>query len=423
MKPLAFANRCLSSLALLIIGATLTAAGQDAGALPSDALFNPDVLQRVDLRIHSADWEKLKQNFQENTYYPADFVWNGQVADNAGIRSRGSGSRSPTKPGLRVDFDYYRAEQSFLSLKSVVLDNLTQDHSGIHETVAMRVFARLGVPAPRETHVRLYVRDEYIGVYAIVESIDKQFLARVFGSIAEDTQNDGHLYEYNWVDPWTFGYFGSDLAPYALRFDPKTHEKDSDAAKFGPIENLVRLVNDLPIEMYNSALNEHLDLHAFMRYLAAQNFVGQNDGFLGYEGVNNFYFYRRENSAQHVFIAWDEDLAFWGPEYPIGFRVQDNVLTRKAMQIPELRNAYYAGLSDAMRLTDEPTGPEGLKWLEYEIKRQSAMIHDAMRDDPSKPYSIEEHEAAQAHMISFAQNRSRYLSEQMGTSQPSRRRP
>ena len=35
-----------------------------------------------------------------------------------------------------------------------------------------------------------------------------------------------------------------------------------------------------------------------------------------------------------------------------------------------------------MKLTDEPTGPEGLTWLEYEIKRQSAMIHDAMRDDP-----------------------------------------
>ena len=89
--------------------------------------------------------------------------------------------------------------------------------------------------------------------------------------------------------------------------------------------------------MYNSVLNEHLDLHAFMRYVAAQNFVGQNDGFLGYEGMNNFYFYRLENSSQHVFIAWDEDNAFWGPEYPIDMRQQDNVLTRKAMQVPELR--------------------------------------------------------------------------------------
>ena len=76
--------------------------------------------------------------------------------------------------------------------------------------------------------------------------------------------------------------------------------------------------------------------------------------------MNNFYFYRLENSAQHVFIAWDEDNAFWGPSSRSTMRHEDNVLMRKAMQIPELRDAYYNGLADAMRLADEPTGPDGL---------------------------------------------------------------
>lgn len=53
---------------------------------------------------------------------------------NAGIRSRGRGSRSGTKPGLRVDFDRYASDQTFLGLKSFILDNLTQDPSGVHET-------------------------------------------------------------------------------------------------------------------------------------------------------------------------------------------------------------------------------------------------------------------------------------------------
>src|SRR5688572_30472169 len=82
--------------------------------LPSEALFNPDVVQRIDLRLHSADWEKLKQNFQQNTYYPADFVFNGATVLNTGIRSRGLGSRSATKPGLRVDFDRYSVDGTFL---------------------------------------------------------------------------------------------------------------------------------------------------------------------------------------------------------------------------------------------------------------------------------------------------------------------
>ena len=113
-----------------------------AAAQTQDDFFNPEVLQRVELWMHEADWAKLKAAFQENTYYPADMTWNGMTVRNVGIRSRGLGSRSSTKPGLRVDFDRYSNGQQFLGLKSFVLDNLTQDFSGIKETVAMRFFTR-----------------------------------------------------------------------------------------------------------------------------------------------------------------------------------------------------------------------------------------------------------------------------------------
>ncbi len=167
-------------------------------AQTSDDFFNPEVLQRVELWMNSKDWEKLKQNFEENTYYPADVVWGGQTVRNVGIRSRGLGSRSATKPGLRVDMDRYATDQTFLGLKSFVLDNLTQDASGVKETMTMRFFARLGIPASRETHTRLYVNGEYAGLYALIESVDKTMLARVYGKIGDDTQNDGYLFEYKY---------------------------------------------------------------------------------------------------------------------------------------------------------------------------------------------------------------------------------
>ena len=393
----------------LLIALAVAFATPAFAQLPSDPLFDSAVVNRIDLRLNSSDWEKLKQNFQENTYYPADLVFNGQTVRNTGIRSRGLGSRSATKPGLRVDFDRYSTAQTFLGLKSVVLDNLTQDPSGVHETVAMKTFARLGVPAPREAHVKLYVNDTLIGLYAVVESIDKDFLARVFGSIGDDVQNDGYLYEFDYVDAWNFSYFGSDLNLYKARFDPKTNESKSDAELFGPIENLVRLANELPAEQYQPVLGEHLDLDAFMRYVAAQNFVGQNDGFLGYAGMNNFYFYRLEDSNKHVFLAWDEDNAFWGPDFPIRQRHDDNVLMRKAMQVPALSDAYYAMLDDAVRSTEEPTGPEGLTWFEYEVRRQLALIESAMSEDPSRPYSFNDFQNARNAMVLFARERSRYV--------------
>ena len=94
---------------------------------------------------------------------------------NAGIRVRGRTSRSPEKPALRIDFNRYVAEQEFLGLKSLALDNLWQDPSMIRERLAMLVFRRMGVPAPRESHagVRRPASREFVGVYGIVEVIDR----------------------------------------------------------------------------------------------------------------------------------------------------------------------------------------------------------------------------------------------------------
>ena len=65
-----------------------------------------------------------------------------------------------------------------------------------------------------------------------------------------------------------FGYLGADLEQYKLRFDAKTKENKSDAEKYGPIEELVRLVNEVSADQLVSGVGERLDLPAFMRYVA-----------------------------------------------------------------------------------------------------------------------------------------------------------
>lgn len=385
----------------LALGAT------PALAQTTDDFFNPEVLQRVDLWLNSKDWEKLKQNFEENTYYPADVTWNGQTVRNIGIRSRGLGSRSGTKPGLRVDMDRYASDQTFLGLKSFILDNLTQDASGVRETVTMRLFARLGIPAPREAHTRLYVNGSYAGLYALVESVDKTMLARVFGSIGDDTQNDGYLFEYNYVldAPWRFGYLGSDLEPYESYFDPKTHEDKSASKKWGPIEELVRLVNDTSTTLFEDTVNPRLDLAAFVRFVAAQNFVAENDGFLGYDGINNFYFYRLENRDQHVFIAWDDDNSFLQPDFPLNTRHDENELMRRVMALPAYRALYYADVGEAADSSAEVADGAAEGWLAAEIRRQLDLIASAMAADTLKPYSNAEHATARESMLAFASAR------------------
>lgn len=365
-------------------------------------LFSNAALQRIDLELHSADWAKLKENFQTNTYYPADFIWNGQTVRNVGIRSRGRGSRNANKPGLKVDFDQYAINQEFLGLKSLVLDNLTQDPSGIHETVSMRFYERLGIPTPRETHVRLYVRGEFIGVYALVESVDKNFLARIYGTIGEDTQNDGWLYEFVWQDDWRFTDLGTELAPYKLRFDATTHESRTDEEKFRPIQELVTLANQTPGERFVEVLGSRFDIPGFVRFVAAQSYLGDTDGFLGTFGVNNFYLYRLENQVKHVLIAWDTDNTFWGTTFPI--RPDDtNVLMQKLMRVPEYEALWYSELARANQLA------EADGWLEAEIAGHLQLIDGAMHEDVYKPYSNNSYEGAASLLRSFARERISYV--------------
>lgn len=396
-------------LALCAVVALLPATSR---AQTADDFFNPAAVQRIDLLVNSQDWAKLKENFQENTYYPADMRWNGLTARNVGIRSRGLGSRSATKPGLRVDFDRYASDQTFLGLKSFVLDNLTQDPSGVKESVTMRFYARMGIPAPRESFTRLYVNNELVGLYAVVEAVDKDLLARTFGEIDGNVQNDGYLFEYNYIvgAPWRFEYLGSDLVPYAERFEAKTKESKSDVEKWGPIEELVRVSNETPATALPAALDARLDIPAFVRYLAAQNFVAEPDGFTGYDGMNNFYFYRVEDGTRHVCIAWDEDNAFETPDFALTTRHDENVLVSKLLASPEWRAQYYAVLNEAAASAAQVDEGQTDGWLLAEMRRQLDLVAAPMREDTSKPYSNEEHAAAREKLLAFPTARITYVS-------------
>ncbi len=385
--------------ATLALVALLVAAPAPAQAQSADQLFASQALQRVDLYLHTSDWARLRNDVSSNTYYPADLKVNGETVRNAGIRSRGRGSRSGTKPGLRVDFDRYASGQTFLGLKSIVLDNLTQDPSGLHETVATAFYLRAGVPASREIHARLYVNEEYAGLYAIVESVDKDLLARVFGSIDGNVQNDGYLYEFKYQDDWRFTNLGSDLEPYKLRFDPKTNESKSDEDKYRPIEALIRLVNDTPAEGLKETIGGLLDIPAFIRYLAVQTFLAETDGFLGHFGVNNFYLYRLENQGLHTLIVWDADNAFWGPEYSLDLTWAQNTLVDKLMSVPEYSALYLAEVTRAVELA------EADGWLDTEIIRQAQRIDQAMKEDLLKPFSQETYEGSLGVMLGFVRSR------------------
>jgi len=212
---------------------------------PADAFFDDTVVHEIRLAVNSRDWQSLKDHFQENTYYPADFRWRDQVVRYVGIRSRGNGSRRPQKPSLRLDTNRYTAGQQFLGLKSFILRNNSQDPTNLRERLSMLFFRLMGVAgAEREAHARLFVNNEYAGLYTIVESPDKDFLERNFG------ERDGRLYNYQFDDaanlaglpPFVFQYLGSDPSLYVPSpFKPETQEDDPQGEV---LARFIQTIND-----------------------------------------------------------------------------------------------------------------------------------------------------------------------------------
>src|SRR5262249_34456320 len=105
-----FRSSCTALLLLLLLLCCFT----PVRAQTTNDLFDGDVLHEVRLEINPKDWQALKANPSSNTYYPANFKWRNVQVDNVGIRSRGGSTRNSIKPGLRIDFNQYEANQQFL---------------------------------------------------------------------------------------------------------------------------------------------------------------------------------------------------------------------------------------------------------------------------------------------------------------------
>jgi spore coat protein CotH len=384
-------------LAVAMCVPALRLSAQSAGAPAGvDALLDGSVLNDIWIHINARDWQDLHTHYQEGTYYPVDFEWQGVKLRNSGIRVRGNTTRNDHKPSFRIDFNRYIDGQDLFGLKAIVLNNAWHDASMVHDDLSMLVFRRMGIPAPRQAHVRLYVgaAREYAGVYVISEEVSKTFLTANFG------EDNGYLYEFHRQDGDNYGFQEQpDLGWYVPRFGPKTHETESVANLYMPVRSLVEAVNEARQDSLEDRLGDYLDVGTFITELAVQNFLAQTDGLVGGVGMNNFYLYRFAGKKLSMLIPWDQDNSFSRTDMPPSENMGTNVLTSKIWDEPKYRNTYLARLLDVADLVSSG-------WLEQEAARQYEQIRAAVYEDPLTPYSRDEFDRANAFVQQFARDRS-----------------
>ena len=409
----------LSLAFVLLLAVAAGIAGQSAPAppvpapLPSAQLFDDTVVHDIFVTVNSRDWQSLKDNYLDNTYYPANFRWRDQTVRNVGIRSRGHASRSPIKPSLRVDFNRHVSDGQFLGLSALVLRNNSQDPSGLRERISMLLFNRMGSPYAREAHARLYINNEFSGLYSLVEEPDGKMAQRLFNEDA------GNVYEftYNPGDPpYYLDDRGPDPAQYVpAPFEPKTHESDPHAEV---IAEFVRMINVDTDAVFQSTIASRVDVANMLRHMALEMFIGDLDGFHGQFGVNNFDVYRFANTNLLKFIPWDKIYAFAGePTLTIWHDLLDvpaekrNRLTMRVLGFADLKSqlldTLVAAANSAIQL--DPSNPlDSRGWMEREIEREYQQVRDASAVAPQDLalYSKAEFEQEVARLRDFARRRS-----------------
>lgn len=358
-----------------------------AAARAADPMFDQSRLHECKLELDPADWSALRANFQTNQYYAANLTVDGETVKQVGIRSRGAGSRSGEKPGLKLDFNKYVSGQEFHGYKSVVLDNVTQDPSMMRELLANSVFESVGIAAPQISFCRLTINTDFWGLYTLIESVSKPFLKARLG------EESGTLYDYEYTTDYRFGYLGDGLAPYSpVPFEPQTNENKLDTG----LADFIKAINQTPQSGYAAAMESYIDVKKFLTHVAVENACAEYDGVVGQFGLNNFYLYQYGNQKKFVFIPWDKDTSFQAAEWPVQQRMDSNEFTKRLMLDPAMKSYYE---SEVKRIASNFVTTA---FLTPRIDQFAGLIRASVAADTHKPFTLADFEAAVAGLKGIA---------------------
>ena len=123
---------------------------------------------------------------------------------------------------------------------------------------------------------------------------------------------------------------------------------------YAPLEEMIRTINESADDEFADAVGKHLDLGLFMKYLAVESFMVEWDGIVGFVGMNNFDLYRFRQRPVAVPSQGQGRVAGVARRLD-HVRLDTNVLVRRAMAVPALREAYLQRV--AANASPSPTEP------------------------------------------------------------------
>ena len=325
-----------------------------------EAFYSPDQVQTVRLQISDIDQQKMHAALPECIYVPAQLSWNGQTINQVGVRFKGNSSANPNQRHKRsylIKVSKYKKKQRFLGLERISMDNGVQFGSLFSEPIITDILRKLGHTVHRCNFAKLYVNNQFAGVYVNAERIDDSFISRHFPGQA------GGLWKNDTGGPGgDLRYVGDNPNNYSKAFEPKNKQAESEDEVL-ELLTFIQRINQVPNENFEQMLSQHFEIDDFLQTTAVMLLSGAFDQLTGW-GPHNYYLYRfptdASTAAKWNYLPWDLDVGFceiafgkvfvledWNAAWPIP-RGTRNPLLERIIQNPKLLARYRAIASDIL---------------------------------------------------------------------------
>lgn len=293
--------------------------GKNGGkAKHGEDIFAELFIPHVELEIPKEGINRLRRDGR--TYVKATIREGTTVYTNVAIRLKGGpGSFRPIddRPSFTVNFDKFEEGQKFHGLKKIHLNNSPQDPSLLSEKMSRELFDAAGVPTPRAGHAAVRLNGRPMGVYVLIEGVNKQFLKRYFSDVT------GNVYD---------GHSGSDVTD-SLPTD--SGDNPDDHWRLKALAAAVRR----PAATRLSSLENVLDIDRFLSFLAMEAILWHHDGYT--MNRNNWRVYHDRDTDKMVFFPQGMDQMLNQTTGPIIPQL-NGLVARAVLEIPELRKRYLA---------------------------------------------------------------------------------
>lgn len=437
-------------MVLVIIPCTLsTGCGSgDSGAAygSNDPPFYPDRVVEVRLVTTEENWESMLANPLAEEYFRADFWYDGELIPDVAVRTKGNSSLMTTansdsiRYSLKVDLNFFNSARNLDGVKKVVFNNGFSDPTFMREMLAYEIYAQMGIPTPRAAFVDLWMNDTHLGLYTMVEAIDKTFISNHF------TDSTGNLYKpempgayLNWteedyekqlartgesgeeeIDPLDVNLGGGRLSDILAALEAENDEESEESqGVFGlgggggiPVgtsrnylesmglktnenkpdhSNLFRLLdvlNNEPDETFAEEIEKVLDVDETLRFLAVSALVVHLDNYIAMG--HNYYLY--DNNSKFVILPWDLNMAFgtfnfglstdqlinYYIDEPTGGPMEERPLVERLLSHPAYLEKYHEYLEELL------DGPFSVEAMTARINELADLIRPYVYADDTK---------------------------------------